>query len=334
MTRPWLALVPGLAGIALAAPLGAASPVIHYPPDGLVVTGGGMIHVVVEAKEPPGMEARWNGTVMPLGVMARRASGETVVHVPVRLEPGANTIQITLNADRVSSARVSRNIFFLSQIGGQPDPPPGFRRQPFHQGTARETACGGCHEMRARPEDTGPATPERSTCFSCHRRIAIGQEVHGPAALWVCTRCHDPDGSPARYATPDPVMPLCFSCHAEQKERLDRSRHQHGPAATGLCTICHDPHATEHRFFLKRAAWDLCTTCHAEKASGRHVVAWGPLGQTHPTRGRPDPSSPGREISCASCHNPHAAASAKLWNFGATFYLDLCRNCHARILGG
>jgi predicted CXXCH cytochrome family protein len=129
-------------------------------------------------------------------------------------------------------------------------------------------------------------------------------------------------------------MPPCFGCHQEQKDRFYGNPYQHGPTATGFCTICHNPHGTDNEFFVKKATWNLCTTCHYEKGSGRHVVSWGPSGQTHPTRQRPDPSRAGKELSCASCHNPHAAPGAKLWNFGAVRWMDLCRNCHAGIFGG
>jgi predicted CXXCH cytochrome family protein len=129
-------------------------------------------------------------------------------------------------------------------------------------------------------------------------------------------------------------MPLCFSCHEEQKERFYGERFQHGPTATGMCVLCHSPHGSEHALLLRKAAFDLCTACHAEQGSGRHVIAWGPGGQSHPTRGRPDPVKLGQELSCASCHNPHAAPAPKLWNFKATLWLDLCRNCHRALLGG
>ncbi len=197
-----------------------------------------------------------------------------------------------------------------------------------------EAACRNCHSLEAAPEDVGPPTPDQSTCYPCHAGLTKVKEVHGPAALWACTKCHDPASAPQRYATPEPVMPLCFGCHQEQKDRFYGSPYQHGPTATGFCTLCHNPHGSEHGLFLKKAAWDLCTTCHFEKGSGRHVVAWGPGGQTHPTRGRPDPVRANRELSCASCHNPHAAPGPKLWNFGATSWVDLCRNCHRRIIGG
>jgi predicted CXXCH cytochrome family protein len=152
--------------------------------------------------------------------------------------------------------------------------------------------------------------------------------VHGPAALWNCLKCHDAQSVPARYATPVPVRDLCFGCHTDLKDYFFSTPYQHGPTATGMCTICHNPHGTNNEFWLKKEPWDLCTTCHAEKASGRHVIAWGPSGQTHPTRGRPDPMKPEREFSCRSCHNPHASNMPKLWNYNVKSYFELCQVCH------
>lgn len=317
---------------------GAAEPMLrlHYPPDGLVVSGQGHLSVLAEVDRAAAggveVEVRLAGGQGDRATPRARADGPTVFHGAVRLRPGVNQVEVVLGVRGRPPAVTTRRVYFLSPLANETVPPPGYARAPFHRGPP--ASCGGCHELAARADDAGPATPAASTCRSCHARLTAAAEVHGPAAQWACTRCHDPSAAPARYATPDPPMPLCFSCHAEQKERFYGSRYQHGPTATGRCTLCHDPHGSPNQFFLRKATWDLCTTCHAEKGSGRHVISWGPTGQTHPTRGRPDPSRPGREVSCASCHNPHAAPGPKLWNFGAVLYLELCRNCHRTILGG
>lgn len=324
-----------LTAVAPPAASGAASaPVIHYPPDELVVSGKGVVHVLAEL--PAGAHREIDvritgGPGVKVTAVEHRERG-TVFHAPVQLAPGLNTIAITVTTGG-ATVTVARRIFHLVPLSKDTVPPPRFVRRPFHQ-TGIERACAGCHVLVPRPEDAAPSAPEQSTCHSCHSRMTATPEVHGPAALWACTRCHDARGAPAVHGVPDPVMPLCFSCHIEQQERFLGNRYQHGPTATGHCTICHDPHGTDHRFFIKKAAWNLCTTCHIEKASGRHVISWGPGGQSHPTRGKPDPTRPGRELSCASCHNPHAAPAPKLWNFKATIWLDLCRNCHSSLMGG
>ena len=309
---------------------------VLVPGDNAVVTGGGLVSIVVEidAGVPPtDVRVRMNGTDLRPGQPHARPDGRTVVHWTVQLALGPSTVDVTLGDPHEPRARARRALFFHDAILARDDPRRDTTPAPFHT-TANERACRDCHRMDPAFADAAPGVPERSTCHGCHRGITDVRAVHGPAALWACTKCHDPLTTPARYATPRPVMPLCFGCHEEQKESFWNNPYRHGPTATGFCTICHDPHGSEHGFFLKKAAWDLCTTCHAEKATGRHVVSWGPTGQTHPTRGRPDPVRPGRELSCASCHNPHAAPGAKLWNFGVTKWGELCTKCHRSLVGG
>jgi len=330
MTGRWR-LVVCVALVAVGPSTVRAGPVVHVPADRSLVSGDGILHVIgeVQGAGAPGMEVRLDGDIIV--AVARRVGDRAVMHAALRLAPGLNRLSIVFRGSSGRPITMEREVFHVVPLVPDAVPPPEFARRPFHAGDA-PVVCARCHRVVARAEDTAPAAPEQSTCFSCHAGLTRAAEVHGPTAQWACTRCHDAAAG-AAYATPEPVMPLCYACHVEQKERFYGSRYQHGPTATGRCTICHSPHGTGHRVFLKKAPWDLCTTCHVEKKSGRHVVAWGPSGQSHPTRGRPDPARPGQELSCASCHNPHAAPSPKLWNFKATIWLDLCRNCHARLIG-
>lgn len=335
MGRASLLLV--VIAVGVLSPRGAAASLqVHYPPENLVISGGGVLHVIAEPEgsvAADGLDVRLNGESAGSGVARPREDGGTVYHAAVQLSFGINAVEVLLRAGGQVVAKAERKVFFLSALGKQTHSPADFSRRPFHL-AGREAACVGCHQLAPRPEDAGPPTPEQSTCHSCHAGLTKSKEVHGPTAFWACTRCHDPTSARARYATPEPVMTLCFSCHTELKERFYGRPYQHGPTATGQCTICHNPHGSQERFFLKKAAWNLCTTCHFEKAGPRHVIAWGPRGQGHPTRGRPDPTRPKHELSCASCHNPHAAFAPRLWKFGAERRLDLCRNCHRRIVGG
>lgn len=330
---PLLLLGLAAAGAAAADPAGVR---VRMPVADSIVSGSGRVHVIVELDgeaAPSAVRARLKGADLGPGTYRARAGGGGVSHWSVQLTPGPNVLEVEFAPAGRPATREARAVYFFDPVHAASEPPKTFKRAPFHQAGA-EAVCRECHRTQSVPDDVAPAAPDQSTCFTCHAGLTKVKEVHGPAALWACTKCHDATSTPGRYATPEPVMPLCFSCHQEQKDRFYGSPYQHGPTATGFCTLCHNPHGSEHGLFLKKAAWNLCTTCHFEKGSGRHVVSWGPSGQTHPTRGRPDPSRPNRELSCASCHNPHAAAGPKLWNFGATIWLDLCRNCHGRIFGG
>ncbi|MBI3637021.1 MAG: hypothetical protein HY216_12555 [Candidatus Rokubacteria bacterium] len=313
----------------------AAGPRVLLPVPNTIVAGGGHAHVVVELDagvSPADLRVQLSGVDLGPGIAKARANGQTVVHRTLRLVPGSNHVDITLGGTTPSSGRERRVVFYHEVVLNKEPPPAAYQPSAFHVAKT-EAACAECHVMQPATTDTAPPAPEQSTCYACHAPLTRVKAVHGPAALWACTQCHETTSAPARFATPKPVMPLCFGCHQEQKERFLGAPYQHGPTATGFCTICHNPHGTDNEFFIKKAPWDLCTTCHFEKGSGRHVISWGPRGQSHPTRGRPDPSRVNRELSCASCHNPHAAPGPKLWNFNAVNWMDLCKNCHPWVFG-
>jgi predicted CXXCH cytochrome family protein len=48
----------------------------------------------------------------------------------------------------------------------------------------------------------------------------------------------------------------------------------------------------------------------------------------HPTRDRQDPVRIGKELTCSSCHNPHASNSPNLWAFDVQSTFELCVKCH------
>jgi predicted CXXCH cytochrome family protein len=95
---------------------------------------------------------------------------------------------------------------------------------------------------------------------------------------------------------------------------------------------------------LPSSVQDLCLTCHAAKNDGRHIVAL-PGKKVHPIRGIdpstrklkrvpapdrpgveyevPDPNSPGKEITCATCHDPHSSDFPKLFT-----QKNICARCH------
>ena len=297
---------------------------IVVPADRSLYSGAGMAHVVLEVNESAAtVTVRLNGK--PLGDPKIKGKFH---HYSAGLVFGLNRLEVDVASDSRTLGSETRELFFFSPLAKIEEIPREFARLPFHASGRAPEPCRSCHVLEPQSNDAVPAKPAASSCYSCHQDLVQYKQVHGPAALWNCLRCHDPDSAPARFATPVPVRDLCWGCHADQKDYFVSSAYQHGPTATGMCTICHNPHASDNEFWLKKQPWDLCTTCHAEKASGRHVIAWGPSGQTHPTRGRPDPKKPEREFSCRSCHNPHASNMPKLWNYNVKSYFDLCQVCH------
>lgn len=293
---------------------------ILEPPPKTLVRGAGRVAFVVTGEGP--LTASLNGKPLPEPTRVGR-----VQHWIVQLHAGRNLFAVAPTGE---SAVTKREIVYGAPFFDEERIPRDFALRPFHGDPKRNRSCGGCHELTAKSSDRSPSSPEASSCYTCHRRLLKAREVHGPAALWDCLTCHDPQAKPTPYATPARVLDLCYNCHTTQRTYFSSAKYKHGPTSTGRCTICHNPHGSPHLFWLRRAPWDLCTSCHFEKASGRHVLAWGPTGNTHPTRGRPDPIRPNRELGCNSCHNPHAANSPQLWNFDARHHTELCQTCHKK----
>ena len=151
--------------------------------------------------------------------------------------------------------------------------------------------------------------------------------VHGPAAVWSCLSCHDPEGKP-KYASNMHDREVCFQCHMTKKTEWNSKKKVHGPVNMGVCSLCHNPHSAKYPFVLRKSPWRLCVTCHADRGSGAHVTSGFISGNPHPTRGRPDPVRQGKELSCTSCHDPHASDSGDLFKYGITDRSILCAVCH------
>ena len=249
----------------------------------------------------------------------------------LRIKPGKNIVEVIYTDQDGKQKRKTVEIFRYSMLyKGSEEPPAQFEEKPFHI-KRNEDRCAECHNMNSLPEEVIPESPEKSPCYSCHKPITSRKRVHAPAANWACNYCHIDIGlSYQRYETPFPISEKCFSCHEFSEKVWMNKKYVHGPTSTGQCNICHNPHSSNYIFFLKKPIWNLCTSCHAEKASGTHVLAGFVFGKSHPTRGRPDPSRPGRELVCSSCHNPHASNYRFMFNHDYTGDRYLCQMCHKK----
>jgi predicted CXXCH cytochrome family protein len=122
------------------------------------------------------------------------------------------------------------------------------------------------------------------------------------------------------------VKETCEKCHMS----LLAYPVKHGPAEAGHCTLCHDPHASKYPSWTRNQSWRLCTTCHAEKKTGVHLIAGFVHGVSHPTKKWPDPSRPGKRLTCVSCHSPHSSQTKELMAFDVRNKYESCRYCHAQ----
>ncbi|MDH4027745.1 MAG: hypothetical protein OEU95_02795 [Nitrospirota bacterium] len=257
------------------------------------------------------------------------------------LDPGMNEITVSAFRNRKPLDRIIFSAFRRSEIeSAYHKAPDGFMKKYFHMGDTAE--CSACHILESRESDEMPISPasftarnfskeavisSTSTCYSCHKEITSRQYVHGPAAVWSCLSCHE-KGSEPRYSVKKPDREICFKCHVEQRDDWSSKKVVHGPVNLGKCTICHSPHSANNPFNLFKPTWNLCTTCHAEKGSGQHVLGDSFSTGGHPTHGRPDPLRKGKELSCASCHEPHASNFLHLWAFDVQNLFELCKKCH------
>jgi predicted CXXCH cytochrome family protein len=261
----------------------------------------------------------------------------------VSLEPGVNNIEIIAYKDGNVVARLKRHTFLRSDLlADYRNVPERFKRDFFHM--ADRSECSKCHVMEPNIYDIKPVSSAvfsddnfdsstvlaaTSTCYSCHKSMMARAYAHGPASVWSCLSCHESDTIP-EYSVKKSDTELCYSCHVEQKKLWLSKKYTHGPVTIGKCTICHSPHASNNEFNLFKNAWDLCINCHAEKADGVHVIGDTTFKEGHPTRGRPDPLRVGKELTCASCHNPHASNSPSLWAFEVSDLFQLCSECHKK----
>ena len=174
-----------------------------------------------------------------------------------------------------------------------------------------------------------------SNCYQCHNKIVSKKYAHAPAVNWLCTSCHNSevdvhnllDKGKSKFIAPDPISNRCFSCHEKLKSEWEQKRFMHEPTDSGRCNKCHNPHATNNHNHLRMPEWELCTSCHKEKINDGHIVKTFSR-KMHPTHGVKDPSRPGKDLSCISCHNPHVSNTAFLLE--STQTITLCIKCHKK----
>ena len=116
-------------------------------------------------------------------------------------------------------------------------------------------------------------------------------------------------------------------CHTEKLTEWQSEKFGHGPTMAGKCAFCHNPHASDEKYFLRKSTSDLCGYCHEDKLKNPHIVAEIFSNKGHPVKlikgktGRLD-------VSCASCHNPHAANNVYFIRGYKESKMDLCPKCH------
>ncbi len=179
----------------------AERPVVQilYPRDNAIV--GNKVNLVLDPADIPYFQVSVNKTEYPV---VDTSSGAHA-YQGLTLLSGKNSITVNVLAasgekgKQKFSVVSTRSITVFNREGFFSSVPGGFTLDPFHT-RERESTCSSCHRMEVSAEDWNHAKPADVLCYTCHRQIPQGKQIHGPAALWNCLACHDPDLYPAKYA--------------------------------------------------------------------------------------------------------------------------------------
>ncbi len=256
-------------------------------------------------------------------------SGNTTFCTGITLASGLNTVIVTGRKGGEKVGEEELALYFSSLIDVKTRKPPREYKEYIFHVAENERNCASCHNMEPGLSDLKPDRPEDSPCYSCHRNKMNSVNLHVPVKKWACFECHEiTRGSDRKYAVRQPVSEVCYDCHGQKVSSWKSKKIMHGPTAVGQCTLCHDPHGSDWPAFTRMHPTDMCINCHVDMETGKHVIA-GFFGKGHPTRGVPDPFVPGKEFSCAGCHNPHASDYDNILNFGSESGI-ICNECHKK----
>jgi len=208
--------------------------------------------------------------------------------------------------------------------------------------------CEACHKTVA-----GKSHPEKGSiiltqslpglCYGCHQESKFkGSTIHKPVAGGMCIACHNPHSSNSKKLLISELPDVCYTCH--DKGNFTK-KHLHKVINLIGCVTCHNPHVSNNPSLLTNPINDVCINCHKKQGSGQHIVSL-PRGKVHPIKDvidistlkmiktpdpknpklnieMPDPKVPGKQLSCASCHNPHSSDYPKLFQVQR-----ICLKCH------
>ncbi|MCF7823153.1 MAG: cytochrome c3 family protein [Candidatus Marinimicrobia bacterium] len=222
-------------------------------------------------------------------------------------KPGSNSFYLHfLNEEyELQYADTLNFYYFISSLAE--DVPENAVRSEFHG--ENEEKCSYCHtEM------------EEDDCSFCHSSILDKAMMHSPTEEMECNSCHD-DGSDPKHQLLEDFRgdpSTCMMCHSDQEDEVNNMENIHPPMEES-CLICHDPHGTSADALLVKKTNELCLSCHDHIKAGFHPV------KKHPHSGYPNPLDPDHELSCASCHHPHASDEEFLLRGN---WSELCQQCH------
>ncbi len=238
----------------------------------------------------------------------------------VSLSPGMNIFYLQAKAANGKPVAFDSVAFFYKTAVQSDSPPSDFVHLAFHQ-EAFEGPCTTCHALSLPTSVMENKSSVEAECRSCHSGLVSRKSVHVPAETWDCLMCHDPQSTPKYqlYAEKQVDAALCYECHADKQESIQSKPSVHAVAEE--CRTCHDVHGSQQDALVVDQVNTVCSSCHPDVATTPHPVV------EHPLKGRPDPLRPGKELSCVTCHNPHASDHPRLLTAPQ---FTLCQQCHKK----
>lgn len=255
----------------------------------------------------------------------RKAFQDFLILQPV-WDPGKNDIVVEGYSGEKKIETATTDIYY--NLKGDPAAVPAEYRPNVVHVPEIEKLCSACHNMTPTTAQLDGNVDQKNPCYTCHKKIANLNYVHGPVGTFSCAYCHSLQGKP-KYALPRRDAALCTDCHADKAAEFKKRKYLHGPVEAGMCEICHDAHSSNYPAQLHQPINALCLSCHESIAVDTHVVRTS-NGTGHPLKDKPDPSRPGsgRELSCVSCHNPHGGDVRYFFQNNLEDRMQLCQMCH------
>lgn len=288
-------------------------------------------HLVLKLNNPEITAVRINvngvvGDMLAISSPEYRKAFQDFLIVQPLWDQGRNEVSVEAYAGKERVETAVASVYYAPGRDGA-TVPPEFKPFVFHVPDT-ESRCSGCHNMAPSPAQLLSTQERENPCFGCHRGMLKVAFVHGPAGTYSCVYCHKEKASP-KYSVPKRDSALCVECHEDKSTDFAKRKYVHGPIAGGMCEVCHDPHGSANRAQLRMPINTLCLSCHETVARRPHILRT-PSGEGHPVSGRKDPSASasGRDMSCISCHNPHAADVRYFFVNNAEERMALCQMCH------
>lgn len=302
---------------------------IIYPEDGTYISHSNFL--IIKNGEKPVVDAvtiEINGAksgLLDVSSPEYKAIFADFLILEPELAIGENGIKVeAYSQGRVVGSSVAK-VFLRESLFSLP--PAGFRPFIMHI-PQKEQLCSPCHDMSPSMERLSESSAEKNPCASCHKRMLDKKNVHGPAGVFRCAYCHDSSSKPSKYKSRNGDSGVCSECHLDKVTQFAKSKFIHGPVAVNMCSVCHDPHASDYTAQLLEKTNVVCLSCHDSLDVPKHFTHG--VGFGHPVDGVPDPRFTDKELSCASCHNPHGGATKKYFPPSVTTTMSLCQKCHRK----